>query len=155
MFTDKELFHFIDRAGKATWAGSGEPLVKPERDGFHELLFTEGEYTYKDSFAGGLRSWGTELVRYQGKPIWNSLYGGGMTDGKETLADDTYTFLKKALGKDEYGFDSFRGPHTFSEDKWEYRYTQEGNMESFHGYEEIFFNSELVHYYRIIGGLVK
>lgn len=152
-FSLEELFTFIDGAGKATYAGGGK-YVEPERPGFRELVYTEGNFSYRDSYAGFYRSRGTEVVRWKGKPIWSSLYGGGMVAGSEDLATQTFEFLKKAFRQDETGFQSFRGTHHFVDGEWEYKYTQEGDVTDFVGYEEIHYQGKLVFSHRIIGGFI-
>lgn len=152
-FTKQQIFKFIDRAGKATYAGGGKE-VEPERKDFHELEYQEGDFYYRDSYAGHYRSRGMEIVRYQGKPVWASLYGGGMVEGKENLANQTFEFLKKAMSTDEKGFESYRGPHRLKIEDWEYRYDQEGDTEECSGYEEIYYKGELIFFHRIFGGLI-
>lgn len=153
---DKErLCQFINRAGKATYAGGGAFVENPEKPDFKELTYDEKELSYRDSYTGHFRSRGMEVVRENRVPIWASLYGGGMVEGKEDLASETFSFLKKALSASEEGFQSFRGPHEFEDGDWRYTYTQEGDVEEFNGYEEIHFKGEMVFYHRIIGGNIK
>lgn len=151
----KKLFNFIDRAGKATYAGGGKREENPEREGFIELVYSEGVFDYRDSYTGYYRSRGTEIVRKNGVPIWSAMYGGGMVKGKDELAGQTFDFLKKAMSENEEGYESFRGPHNFSEGDWVYKYEQEGNVDEFHGYEEIHHKGELVFFHRVIGGTIK
>ena len=151
----QKLREFIARAGADTYAGGGAREENPERKGFVELTYSEGNLGYRDSYTGFYRSRGMELVRQSGEPIWSSLYGGGMIEGKENLASETFTFLKKAMSTDEDGFDSFRGPHELTDGDWKYTYTQEGDVREFNGYEEIHFKGELVFFHRIIGGIIK
>jgi|SRR3989344_3854285 len=150
-----ELFEFIDRAGKATYTGGGKEVSKPQRPGFIELEYSEGDLSYRDSYTGYVRSRGTETVRFKGKPIWISLYGGGMIEGKEDLAHQTFEFLKKAMLQNEEGYLSLRGPHKFESGDWSYKYDQEGDIFEFWGYEEIYYKGELVFFHRIIGGIVR
>ena len=82
VMTDSRLFEFIDRAGKATYAGGGKNEEKPQRPGFFELLYREGNLEYRDSYTGHSRSGGQEVVRLNGKVVWWSGYGGGMVQGK-------------------------------------------------------------------------
>lgn len=156
LFTLKELQEFIDRAGKATYAGDGKYEENPERPGFYELVYdNETPWNYRDSYTGHNRSGGQEVVRYEGKPVWWSGYGGGMIEGKEDLADETFAFLKKALKEDEKGFDSLRGPHSFLDGDWEYSYTQDGGIDDFYGYEEIKYKGKKVFWHRAVGGLLE
>lgn len=152
-FKPEDLFNFLDEADKATWA-AGAPEVRPERTGFHELAYKKGDFDYRDSYTGHYRSRGMTVVRFKGKPIYASLYGGGMAKGKEDLTNKTFNFLKKCLSSDEKGFESHRGPHNLKDGEWEYRYSQEGDTEEFSGYEEIYYKGELVFFHRIFGGLI-
>lgn len=153
-FSKEELLVFLDKAGKATYAGGGKYEEHPERLGFSELVYTEGDLSYRDSYTGYVRSWGEEIVRYQNRPIWISLYGGGMTAGHEALANETFEFLKKALSVKEEGMFSPRGPKILEDGVWKHTYIQEGDYDNFSGYQEIYYKGELVFWHRIIGGLV-
>lgn len=153
-YTNRELYEFIDRAGKATWAGGGEKIT-PERAGFDELEYSEGDFYYRDSYTGYTKSRGMEVVRYKDQTVWAAGYGGGMVDGKESLENECFTFLKKAMSTDEEGFQSFRGPHNFKDGDWEYSYTQEGDVLEFSGSEEIKYKGELVFYHKMIGGIIN
>ena len=152
---DKELFQFIKRAAKATYAGGGKYEENPERPGFNELVYTEGEYSYRDSYTGFIRSRGMEVVRQNNKPLWSSLYGGGMVEGKAEMASQTFGFLRRAISSTETGFLSFRGPHNFKDTDWEYKYTQEGDVNEFSGYEEIYYKQSIIFFHRIIGGIIR
>lgn len=142
-------------AGSATYATGGKETLFPERPGFIEYDFTQGDFSYKDSFTGWYRSRGTETVRFQGMPVFAALYGGGMIEGKESLAEKTFDFLKVAMqAKNESIPYSFRGPDLLENGDWKYTYTQEGDISDFFGYEEITYQGEVVFFHRIIGGIV-
>lgn len=150
-----ELRKFVFTAGAATYIGGGKEEENPERPGFKELVYIEGDWNYRDSYVGFTRSRGMEVVRYQETPVWSTSYGGGMAKGKENLAKETFSFLKKAmLAKDKNTF-SARGPLNFKDGDWKYKYSQDGDIEEFNGYEEIYFKGELFFFHRIIGGIIK
>lgn len=151
-----QLFSFLKRAMKASYAGDGKYEDHPERPGFFELIYDkETPLSYRDSYTGNSRSGGQEVVRLNGKPIWWSGYGGGMVEGKEPLAGETFAFLKKALSTEEKDFDSLRGPHQFIEGEWQYSYEQQGDVTDYLGNEEIFYKGEKVFWHRAIGGILK
>ena len=53
MVEKKQLFDFVDRAGKATYAGGGKHEEHPERPGFLELVYDkELPWYYRDSYTG-------------------------------------------------------------------------------------------------------
>lgn len=153
-FSKEELFSFIDKAGKATYAGGGEEVKTPERPGFTEYEYTDGDFHYRDSYTGWFRSRGMEVVRYKGIPVWVCEYGGGMMEGKKDISHDTFEFLKKAMSVDESGFDSLRGPREFTDGDWKYTYAQNGDVFELWGYEEISYKGEVVFFHRTIGGIV-
>jgi hypothetical protein len=152
-FELSQLKSFIEKASSQTYAAGADDVPNPQRPDYHELVYAEGDFEYRDSYSGNNRSWGTELVRYKGRPVWNALYGGGMTDGHESLSHNTFEFLKKAfLSRDE---DSFRGPRQLDENEWHYSYQQDGDVTLFNGSEKISYNGEVVFFHHIIGGLIR
>ena len=151
----KDLMHFVDIAGRATYAGGGKKEIYPERKDFTEMIYQEGDFYYRDSWTGYVRSRGMELVRYKKEPVWSCLYGGGMVEGYEALTDECFDFLKKALMAKETNIASARGPKQYTEGDWSYNYTQEGDKTEFSGYEQIHHKGELVFFHRVIGGIIK
>lgn len=150
-----KLQEFVSKAGAATYAGGGKEEKIPQRQGFKELVYIEGDWNYRDSYTGFTRSRGMEVVRYKQTPVWSTTYGGGMVKGKEELAKQTFSFLKKVmLTKDGNSF-SARGPVNLKNGDWEYKYSQEGDITEFNGYEEIYYHGELVFFHRIIGGTIN
>lgn len=151
----KSLFAFVDLAGRSTYASGKPPEKISQRPGFQEYTFEQRDWGYRDSYTGFTRSTGQEIVTFQGEVVWSNLYCGGMTSGNEILADQTFTFLKKALSAEEASFQSLRGPRSFIEGVWKYTYIQEGSIDNFSGYEQIWHQNNLVFFHRAIGGIVK
>lgn len=149
----EKLKAFIDKSGANTYSGGGEYEKVSERSGFYELTYSDGSYTYRDSYTGFYRSWGSEVVRLNDKPVWCTNYGGGMTEGNEEYAHETFEFLKKAMRIDTPEY-SARGPKSLKDSDWEYSYKQEGDITNFSGYEEIKHKGELYFWHRILGGLI-
>ena len=150
-----QLFAFIQKAGRATYASSGVESTAYDAEGFKTLRYSEGDFEYTDTYTGFYKSRGQEIVRYQDKPVWIASYGGGMTVKDPDFAIQTFGFLKKAFLTEDSSFRSFRGPAHLNSGDWSYTYTQEGMVEEFSGYEEIKHKNELVFFHRIIGGLVQ
>ena len=153
-FDINELRRFVGKASDSTYAGGGKYEETPQRPDFFELVDEEGDWNYRDSYTGHSRSGGQEIVRYKGKPVWFSGYGGGMVEGREDMSNDTFEFLKKALRTSEEGFESFRGPRELVYGDWRYVYQQEGDIRDFYGYEEIHYKGEKVFWHRAVGGII-
>lgn len=153
-FSPLALFTFVDLAGKSTYAAGKPPLKNSERKDFIEWEFTQGKWSYRDSYTGHIKSTGQEIVRYDGEIVWANSYCGGMTEGNEARAGEAFDFLKLAISQDETAFQSLRGPAQFTQGDWLYKYTQEGDITNYHGYEEILYKSGVVFFHRTIGGVV-
>lgn len=151
-----ELNKFMGMASKATYA-SGGGKVEPWRKGFTELEYTDGDWYYRDSYTGFLRSWGQEVIWYKDKPVWTCLYGGGMCDDvmDSSFANETFSFLKKVLsaGDKEITFQP-RGPKVFRDNEWQYFCELDGDITKYSGNEYINHNDNKVFTHDFVGGLV-
>jgi hypothetical protein len=152
-FTKTQLTTFLNLAGKATYASNGKEEEQSERPGFIELIYSDGDFFYRDSYVGYYHSRGMEVVRHKGKPIWTSLYGGGITEGNKEMTYECFEFLKKALRTREK--DSMRGKPLVKNGDWEYTYQQVGDIFEFSGHEQIFYKGKLVFFHKTIGGIVE
>jgi len=150
-----EFAEFLVRAKKETYAGGGEE-ISPQRPGFTELVYEEGDYSYRDSYSGFYQAPGQEVVYFQGKPVWAMAYSGGMKTefhGDEALAKKTFGFLKKCLSQVEEN-EPFRGPKEHSEGDFSYQMEVEGDVNDFSGEERIFYKGKEVFHQRFIGGMI-
>lgn len=153
-----QLNDFLGKAALATYAGSGE-RIKTKKKGFFDLEYREGDYYYRDSFAGYLSSHGQETVWYQDNPVWMCSYAGGMRNSKVDDADfanETFEFLKQAMrtGEKNKEFQP-RGPENLKDGDWEYKNDFSGDIGNFSGHEEIHFKGELVFVHNYFGGVLK
>lgn len=151
------LHQFMARASKATYASGGGKVDKPWRQGFKELEYREGDWYYRDSYTGFLRSWGQEVIWYKDKPVWTCLYGGGMEPQKMDVAfaNETFGFLKKAfLAADKESVFQPRGPLDFQDGGWKYRCEVEGDIRKFSGHEFISQDGDTVFIHDFVGGVV-
>lgn len=149
----EELKSFLVIAKKNTYAAQGNE-VEPERKGFKELLFTQGDFEYRDSYTGYFMAPGQEVVRYKGKPIWMMAYGGDVYSRDRDEVKKIYSFLKQALllvEKDR----PFRGPKYFVKGEYKYKDESEGTINNFKGTEVILHKGKIVFKQNYIGGLVE
>lgn len=151
----KELSKFLVKAKIQSYAGDGKE-VQPQRPGFNELEFSDGDWDYRDSYSGFYSAPGQEIVRYKGKPIWSMAYSGGMKQkyhGNFNFAKQTFGFLKKALELVEES-KPFRGSENFQEGDYKYVNEVKGDIRNFKGTEKIFYKDEEVFRQDYIGGLI-
>ena len=150
-----QLERFLVKAKTQTYAGDGKE-IQPQRPGFKELEFKEGDWEYRDSYAGFFLAPGQEIVRFQGIPIWAMAYNGGMFGkyhGDIDFAKQTFAFLKKALLKIEESR-PFRGPECLEEGDWVYVDESVGHTTGFQGEENILYKGENVFKQMYLGGII-
>jgi hypothetical protein len=150
-----KLKDFLYKANANGYA-SNEARILPERPGFKELEYREGEWYFRDSYAGHFCAPGQEIVYHKDQPIWAMSYNGGMK--KEYHSDDYFTdetlkFLKEALlamDKDK----PYRGPSNYRRDEWWYISKVKGEIDDLIGNEKIYNNNKLVFEQNFIGGMI-
>ena len=154
-FTLEQLVQFLVKAKKQTYAGEGTE-ISPQRPGFKELEFIEGDFEYRDSYTGFYQAPGQEIARFKGNPIWSMAYSGGMKKkyhGDSKFARQAFTFLRQALLQIEESR-PFRGPDYFKQGDYEYINESEGDITNFKGREKILHQGEEVFVQDYIGGLI-
>lgn len=155
MINLNELRRFLVKAKVSAYAGNGKE-VGPQRPGFKELEYKEGCYEYRDSYCGFYSAPGQEIVRFNGRPIWNMAYSGGMKKefhGDLKFAKQTFNFLKECLKKVTIE-KPYRGPDNFKENGYEYINKVEGSIEEFKGLEKILFKGKVVFEQNYMGGII-
>lgn len=163
-FNLEDLVEFLLEARKSGYAGSAQKVDNPQRPGFKEFApYKKGLFEYVDSYSGHYYAPGQEVIRYNGIPIWNMSYNGGMLPefhGNLEFSKRVYNFLKIALLKAEKN-NPFRGPPLFEDDNFSYDNTSKGDITNFHGSERVWFKGfEEIFVQRVvfkqdyIGGLI-
>jgi hypothetical protein len=145
-----DLAEFLVKAKRNTWAGDGQE-VEPQRPGFKELEFKDGDWEYRDSYTGFYSAPGQEIVRFQGVPIWHMVYSGGLLRAKDYDAfkcydtpkpifssEEIFNFLKEAL-RNVSEDHPYRGPFEYHNDHTLLFYHSEytGEIINFVGSERI------------------
>lgn len=153
----KRLNNFLGRAALATYAGNGPRADSISRPGCCDQEYSEGDWYYRDSFAGYFQSWGQEIIWCKDKLVWTQLYGGGMESdfkGDKKFTHETFEFLKKALshGEKSKNFQP-RGPKNFKMEGWLYKCKWDGDIQRFNGLEQINYGGKVVFKHIFFGGV--
>jgi len=142
------MISFLIRAKKATYAGYGAETA-PSRPASHDLIYTEGDMTYIDTYLGSECFSGEEAIWQNGNPIWSMNYSGRVVD--QPFSGD---FLRKAMAlvtQDK----PYRGPENYTDGTYEYTMNVEGDISWYIGSEKIMTDGRLVYELFFHGGLVK
>jgi Domain of unknown function (DUF5680) len=147
------LLPFLIRAKKATYIGAGAKQAA-SRPGSRDLIYTEGEFIYRDSYFGGTDFIGQETVWQSETPTWSMVYYGYILRPDLINGAQAATLLRAALSQPRSQgrlLDNLE----FSADGKNYVIVSQGTVEHFKGRETITVNEVLVYALDYFGGLVK
>ncbi len=114
-----------------------------------DFTYTNGPYTYHDTYVGGEQFAGEEAIWYEGKSKYAMNYMGRVLN--QNFSGD---FLKEALRQANKKM-PFRGPEHYQSGQYIYKCNVVGDFTWFQGYEEIFYNNIKVYECFFHGGLMK
>lgn len=146
------LHAFIIRAKKATYVGDGA-TAEPSRTGSHDLTYSEGPYSYRDSYFGGIDFLGQEVVWLGERPVWAMNYHGYIIAPALITADQAGTILKAALSTPQSQgrlLDNF----TYESGGFTFAITSRGTVARFSGCETIAGDGVVAYQLDYQGGLV-
>lgn len=115
----------------------------------HDYTYSNGPYTYHDTYIGGEQFAGEEAIWFEGKAQYAMNYVGRVL-GQQFSGD----FLKEALRKADKIM-PYRGPEYYQSGEFFYKCNVVGDFKWFQGYEEIYCNNEKVYECFFHGGLLK
>ncbi len=118
-------------------------------EGYENFTYSNGSYTYHDTYVGGEQFVGEEAIWYEGKSQYAMNYAGRVLDQK--FSGD---FLKEALRQADKKM-PFRGPEYYQSGQYIYKCNVVGDFCWFQGYEEIYCDNERVYECYFHGGVTK
>ena len=148
-----ELTAFIVRAKGHTYVGGGEHTAS-SRSGSHDLRFTEGDWSYHDSYFGGSDFIGEEVVYFDDQPVWSMNYYGRILQPDLLSAARAGQMIKASLSR-LYKEGRFLGGFKYAEDNLIYEDASEGTTICFRGRESINSGRDTAYELLYHGGLIK
>lgn len=158
---DDAFMDFLIRAKKLTYANSTIEKVKPSRIGSSDYQYEEivnnKKYTYHDTYFGGIKFMGEEVVYCDSnKPVWGMNYYGVTID--DTLGEEAMDMaLRPALMKvgEDKDVIPVRGSSKFINNGYTYTFKVTGTIENFDGIEQIYKEDNLIYELHCSGGIIK
>jgi hypothetical protein len=154
---EKELIAFIVFAKKNGYANKegATEIIKYEKSGAVKIIVRRGDWEYTDKYIGTDSFLGSEVVLFEGKPVWGMSYHGRIIAKNGTEKNIT-SFLKLALLEVDQD-KPYRGPEFFKNEKYNFTYINisHGNLNFFSG-EEMISEKDVGEAYelRYIGGAI-
>ncbi len=148
-----ELNAFIVRAKTNSYVGSA-PKSLSYRPASHDIQFHQDDFSYMDSYFGGIDFIGQEVVYFHQQPIWAMNYYGRIL--VPSLIDGTQAghIIKTSLSK-LYQEDRFLGGFEYTVGDSLYTDTNQGTPASFSGKEWITRQGQQVYELLYHGGMIK
>jgi len=127
------------------------PSLRPKSKDYH---FDQGDLGYHDTYFGGTKFIGEEIVYKNGGPAWGMNYYGFTLDDaiNESLYD---AILRPALMAGSGNTIPVRGPETFVQGDYKYTFSASGTLANFTGVEEIFKKNRIVCRLYCHGGFIE
>ena len=144
----EELISFRLEAIVNTYAGFMNETESTRFDS-HDFSYSNGPYTYYDTYVGGEQFAGEEAIWYEGKAQYAMNYAGRVL-GQQFSGD----FLKEALRKADKKM-PYRGPEYYQSGEYTYKCKVCGDFTWFQGYEEIYCGESKVYECYFHGGTIK
>ena len=154
------FINFLINAKKSTYANSNIKKVESSRVGssdyHYEEIIDNKKYIYHDTYFGGTKFMGEEVVYCDdSKPIWGMNYYGVTLDdtlGEEAMDKALRPALMK-VGEDE-NIIPVRGIAKFENNGYTYAFKTTGTIEKFDGIEQIYKDNKLIYELHCSGGLI-
>lgn len=144
----KQLITFRLEAARNTYAAYMNE-TDSTRINSHDFKYSNGPYTYYDTYVGGEQFAGEEAIWFKDKIQYAMNYIGRVL-GQQFSVD----FLKEALQKADMSM-PYRGPEYYQSGEYTYKCKVAGEFTWFQGFEEIFCNESKVYECYFHGGLMK
>ncbi|WP_429929966.1 DUF5680 domain-containing protein [Agrobacterium vitis] len=148
-----QLNEIIVRAKASTYVGAGTP-VNSSRDGSHDLLWSDGDWRYLDSYFGGTDFIGQETVWHGSAPVWAMNYYGYILRPELIDAQRAGATIKAALSS-MYQQGRFLGGYEWTGEYGTYIDRSDGNAAHFRGREVIIVDGSEAYALDYCGGLIK
>ena len=148
-----KLHEFLVKAKISTYASGDDSKRVNLPDGSYELIFSEGDFKYRDRYFGGTAFSGEEVVWKKDRVIWSMNYYGTLLC-RRISSKKLNIFLRDALALVEET-SPFRGPKLFKKDDYEYVTEFSGDTSHFSGTETIYLRGKKVYELHFHGGSIK
>ena len=162
MMNLSDLEGFVNEAMANGWPANTLPRTDDDFPGFFGGNYRRGPWRCLDVWSGATTDAGMIVVFLDEAPVWTCAYRGGLLRGSRhleqtTIADnELFDFLIKALRTPQDAAFKLRGPARLISDdgRWRYRFSINGEVDSFVATEQIYERQILAYERILIGGSV-
>ncbi len=153
---DQELYYFLIEAKKQTYANENVKKIMSSRKGSFDYEYSNGQMIYHDTYFGGTKFMGEEVVySSDATPIWGMNYYGITLneDLSEAAIDSALRPSLMRVGEDDIL--PVRGPKEYMNNGYRYTFEVNGDLDYFEGIETISKDEEKIYVLKCHGGLIR
>ena len=152
----EEFLEFLVKAKQSTYANGDVSKSSSSRLLSKDYHYEDGNFTYHDTYFGGINFMGEEVVYYNDNILWGMNYYGVTIDDSltEEVMDKVLRVALMKVGEDKSVI-PVRGPKEFINDDYLYTFNVDGDMENFVGTEQICKDNKLIYELKCHGGIIK
>ncbi len=153
---NNELHNFLIEAKKQTYANENAKKILSSRKGSFDYEYSNGKMIYHDTYFGGTKFMGEEVVYFStDTPIWGMNYYG-ITINEDLSEEAIDSALRPSLM--QVGVDNIipvRGPQEYMNNGYRYTFEVNGDLDYFEGVETISKDEETIYILKCHGGIIK
>ena len=152
----EEFLEFLVKAKKGTYANGDASKSSSSRLLSKDYHYEDGNFTYHDTYFGGVKFMGEEVVYYNDNILWGMNYYGVTLDSSltEEVMDKVLRVALMKVGEDKSVI-PVRGPKEFINEDYLYTFNVDGDRENFVGIEQIYKDDKLIYELKCHGGIIK
>ncbi len=149
------LNEFLIEAKKQTYANASGEKIASTRLNSKDYEYKKDNYIYHDTYFGGTKFLGEEVVYIDNNIYWGMNYHGITMDESlgEKAMDNALRPALMLVGTDDTI--PVRGPKEYINGEYKYTLDVDGNLDDFNGIETIYKNDKIIYQLRCSGGLIK
>ncbi len=146
---------FLIEAKKQTYANASIERIESSRLHSKDYEYSKGNMIYHDTYFGGTKFIGEEVVYVDNRVYWAMNYYGITLDNSlsEEAMDKALRPALMMVGEDS--IIPVRGPKEFNNGEYKYTFDVEGDLNNFNGIETIYKCNRKIYELRCNGGLIK
>lgn len=149
------LERFLIEAKKQTYANANIEKIQSTRLNSNDYEYKKDNMVYHDTYFGGTKFIGEEVVYINNKTYWAMNYHGVTLDESlgEVAMDKALRPALMMVGKDN--IIPVRGPKEFVNGEYKYKFDVDGDLNYFNGTETVYKNNIKIFELKCSGGLVE
>lgn len=147
-YSKQDIRLFLVRAKNSTYITGNNSVLSSKPNSF-DYRYSEGDYTYMDTYLGNERFAGEEAVWKKDNPIYAMNYYGQILN-----SNFNFDFLKEALSRVSLEM-PYRGEEFYQNGDYMYHCQVNGDFDCFYGVEKIYCKQDKVYLCMFHGGSIS